>query len=181
MWLKIASAAWLLLITAGWAESGGAKPWVKVKPTVLPAGTVIPKITFEVKMPVDAPAGSVVEVEIPYHFGLPQTENPDGDNYLSGKPPRKTELELSAEIASARSYVVRAAARRGELKKGHKFKLFLINELTHPFDHEEKAFLVYVKGPAAEDGTRPILAEGQTTVVHIPGGPPASPAPRKRR
>ncbi len=176
MWREILITAWLIGAAgaaAGGEEAKPAKPWVKVKPDVLPAGTVIPKITFEVKMPVEAPAGWAVEIEIPYHFGLPQAEDANADNYLSAKPPRDAELALSAEEVSARSYVIRATVERGLLKRGKKFKLYLTREHTHPFNHDEKAFATYVKGPPGDEGQRPIIVEGRTTVVHIPGGPPA--------
>ena len=127
MRLIILAVAWLVGVTAalaGGEEPKPAKPWVKVKPDVLPAGTVIPKITFEVKIPVDAPVGSAVEIEIPYHFGLPQAEDPNADNYLSAKQPRDAELGLSAEEVSARSYVIRATVEKGLLKRGKKFKLY---------------------------------------------------------
>ena len=176
MWREIMITAWLVGVTAALAagdEAKPAKPWVKVKPDVLPAGTVIPKITFEVKMPVDAPVGWAVEIEIPYHFGLPQAEDPNADNYLSAKPPREAELALSAEEVSARSYVIRATVEKGLLKRGKKFKLFLTREHTHLFNQDEKALLTYVKGPKGEDDLRPTLVEGRSTVVRIPGGPPA--------
>ena len=176
MWRTILTVAWLVAAATAVAaaeETKPAKPWVKVKPDVLPAGTVIPKITFEVKMPVEAPAGWAVEIEIPYHFGLPQTEDANADNYLSAKPPREAELALSAEEVSARNYVIRATVKIGLLKRGKKFKLYLTREHTHPFNHDEKAFATYVKGPPGDDGQRPIIAEGQATVVRIPGGPPA--------
>ncbi|MGD8719414.1 MAG: DUF3604 domain-containing protein [Candidatus Zixiibacteriota bacterium] len=150
------------------------KPWVKVKPDVLTAGSVVREIKFEVKMPVDAPVGSAVEIEIPYHFGFPQTENADADNYFTGKPPRGVEFDLEAEEASARSYFIRAVVKSGKLKRGKKFKLLLKREHTHPFNQDEKALLTYVKGPRAEgEDEGPVLAEGRTTVIHIPGGPPA--------
>jgi hypothetical protein len=171
MWRKILFAA--LLVGASTAAGDEAKPWVKVKPDVLPAGAVIPKITFEVKMPVDAPPGSAVEIEIPFHFGLPQTDDPAGDNYLSGQSPRKAELGFSSEITSARGYAIRAVVKRGFLKRGAKFKLFLARERVHPFNQDEKAFLTQVKGPPDESGKRPVIVEGRATVVRIPGGPPA--------
>ncbi len=171
MWRKIVFVA--LLVGASSATGDEVKPWVKVKPDVLPAGAVIPKITFEVKMPVDAPPGSAVEIEIPFHFGLPQTDDPEGDNYLSGQSPRKAELGFSSEITSARGYAIRAVVKSGLLKRGAKFKLFLTRERVHPFNQDEKAFLTYVKGPPDEGGRRPIIVEGQATVVRIPGGPPA--------
>ncbi len=104
------------------AAADEAEPWVKVKPNVLPAGAIIPQMTFEVKMPVDAPPGFAVEVEIPFHFGVPQTDDPDGDNYLSAKQPRGAELGVGAEVASARNYFIRATVKRGLLKRGEKFK-----------------------------------------------------------
>ncbi len=171
MWRKILFAA--LLVGASAAAGNEAKPWVKVKPDVLPAGAVIPKITFEVKMPVEAPPGSAVEIEIPFHFGLPQTDDPGGDNYLSGQPPSKVELGFSSEITGPRGYVIRAVVRSGLLKRGAKFKLFLTRERVHPFNQTEKAFATYVIGRAGEGGKRPVIAEGQATVVHIPGGPPS--------
>lgn len=165
--------AYVVASAANLAAGEEPKPWVKVKPDVLPAGTVIPKITFEVKMPAEAPAGSVLEIEIPYHFGLPQAEDPNADNYLSAKPPREAELALSAEEVSARSYVIRATVEKGLLKRGKKFKLYLTREHTHPFNQDEKAFFVVVKGAAGPDGERPVLAEGHSNVLRIPGGPPA--------
>jgi len=175
MWREILISAFLVATAstvAGGKEAETAKPWVKIKPDVLPAGAVIPKITFEVIMPVDAPAGSAVVIEIPFHFGLPQTDDPNGENYLSGKPPRGAELGFSAEIESARGYVIRATVKKGILKRGAKFKLFLTREHTHPFNQDEKAFATYVKGPGG-DGGRPTIAEGRATVVRIPAGPAA--------
>ncbi len=144
------------------------KPWVKVKPKVLPAGAVIPKITFEAKMPAEAPAGSLLEIEIPYHFGLPQTGNRNADNYLHGD----SRLALGAEVLNTSTYVVRGFVKK-TIKKGKKVKLFLTREHTHPFDHKEKAFGTRLLGPPGRGGERETLAEGQATVVHIPGGPPA--------
>jgi hypothetical protein len=139
----------------------------------LTAGSVVKEIKFEVKMPVDAPAGYAVEIEIPYHFGFPQTEDADGDNYLYGKLPKKPRLELAVEEASSRSYVLRATVEDGLLKKGKKFKLLLKRERVHPFNQDEKAFPCYVKGPPDEAGERPVVAKGYATAVRIPAGPPA--------
>jgi hypothetical protein len=144
------------------------KPWVKVKPKVLTAGSVIPKITFEVKMPVTAPVGSILEIEIPYHFGLPQTGNGNADNYLHGD----SRLALGAEVLSPSTLVVRGFIKE-TIKDGKKVKLFLTREHTHPFDHKEKAFMTRLLGPPGRDGKREKLAEAQATVVRIPGGPPA--------
>jgi hypothetical protein len=169
---KVLYAAYLALLAAT-AAAGGPKPWVKIKPTVLTAGSVVEKITFDVKMPVDAPAGSVVEVDIPYHFGPPQIDDADGDNYFGGKLPREPVVELALGEETARAYVLQVLVKEGTLKKGKKFKLYLERERVHPFNQDEKAFRSRVMGPAAPDGERPLLAEGQSNVVHIPGGPPA--------
>jgi|GEM_PF-2265343 len=172
MWRGILVGA-CLAAAISWAKESEPKPWVKVKPDVLPAGAVIPRITFEVQAPVNVPAGSAVEVEIPSHFGLPQTEDPNGDNYLSGQLPRAPDLGLSSEVTGPAGFVIRATVKSGLLKRGTKFKLFLSREHVHPFNQDEKAFATYVKGPAGEDGQRPTVVAGQATVVHIPGGPPA--------
>lgn len=173
MYRKVLCAACLALLAAAPAVGGGPKPFVKIKPDVLTAGSVVEKITFDVKMPVDAPAGSVVEIDIPYHFGPPQIDDADGDNYFGGKLPREPVVELALGEETARAYVLRVLINEGTLKKGKKFKLFLERERVHPFNHDEKAFLTRVMGPAGPDGERPVLAEGQSNVVHIPGGPPA--------
>ncbi|UCH79252.1 MAG: DUF3604 domain-containing protein, partial [Candidatus Coatesbacteria bacterium] len=161
-----------LLSFAAAAGAGEAKPWVKVKPDVLPAGSVVPRVTFEVKMPVAAPPGSVVEIQLPYHFGFPQTDDAAGDNYFSGQAPKGVRLELSAEVLDAGHYVIRAAIDQTPVEPGKKIKLFLDRERIQPFDQDERAFLTFLFGPADESGERPLLAEGQATVVRLPGGPP---------
>jgi len=173
MYRKVLGVACLALLAAAAAAGGEPKPWVKIQPDVLTAGSVVEKITFDVKMPVDAPEGSVVEIEIPYHFGSPQIEDADGDNYFCGELPRDPLMELASGEETARAYILRVLVNEGALKKGQKFKLYLERERIHPFNHDEKAFFACAKGPAGPDGERPVLAEGQSNVVHIPGGPPA--------
>jgi hypothetical protein len=170
MWRKILISAWLVGIAGAAAgeDAKPAKPWVKVKPEVLPAGSIVPQITFDVKMPAEAPVGSLLEIEIPYHFGLPQTGNRNADNYLHGD----SRLALGAEELSASTYVVRGFVKE-RIKKGKTVKLFLTRQHIHPFDHKEKAFWASLLGPPGRGGEREALAEGQATVVHIPGGPPA--------
>ncbi|HUU57340.1 MAG TPA: DUF3604 domain-containing protein, partial [bacterium] len=166
-------AYFILLAAAARADGGEPKPWVKIKPDVLPAGSVVAEMTFDAKMPVDAPEGSVVEIEIPYHFGVPQTEDAGGDNYLSAKLPHKPTMELALGEETSRAYVIQVVVKEGTLKKGKKFKIYLERERIHPFNHDDKTFLVSVKGPPGPGGERPVLAEGRSNVVHVPGGPPA--------
>jgi hypothetical protein len=173
MYRKVLYAMCFALLIAVRADGGEPKAWVKIKPDVLTAGSVVEKVTFDVKMPVDAPAGSVVEIEIPYHFGFPQIEDAAGDNYFGGNLPRKPELELALGEETARAYILQVQVNGGTLKKGKKLKLYLARERVHPFNQDEKSFLAYVFGPTGPDGERPVLAEGQSNVVHIPGGPPA--------
>ena len=170
MKLGVVYVAFLIPFAA--AAAGEAEPWVVVRPEVLPAGSVVPRITFEVKMPVEAPPGSLVEIEIPFHFGPPQTKNPNAENYLCAESSRQRKFMLAAEVPNVGDYVIRIFAKE-KLKRGEKFKFLLTRENVHPFDHKATAFRTYVKGLPGLKGERPILAEGPTTVVYIPGGPPA--------
>ncbi|UCH79253.1 MAG: DUF3604 domain-containing protein [Candidatus Coatesbacteria bacterium] len=157
-----------LMSIAAAAGAGEAKPWVKVKPDVLPAGAVIPRITFEVTLPAETPVGSLLEIEIPYHFGFPQTGDPDADNYLSGDG----RFVLGAERLLGRSYLIRGFAKE-KLTAGKKIKLYLTREHTPPFDSKEPEFKTRLLGLPGKDGEREPLAEGVTTAVQIPAGPPA--------
>jgi hypothetical protein len=171
---RVTGFAFLMLLAAAARVDGGEpKPWVRVKPDVMVAGSVVAEMTFDAKMPVGAPEGSVVEIEIPYHFGVPQTEDAGGDNYLSAKLPRKPRMELGLGEETSRAYVIQVVVKEGTLKKGKKLKVSLERERVHPFNHDDKTFLVSVKGPAGPGGERPVLAEGRSNVVHVPGGPPA--------
>jgi hypothetical protein len=169
--MKLAVLYAAFLIPCAAAAGGEAEPWVAVRPEVLPAGSVVPRITFEVKMPVETPPGSLVEIEIPFHFGPPQTKNPNAENYVCAESSWQRKLVLTAEVPNVGDYVIRIFAKE-KLKPGEKFKLLLTREKVHPFDHKTTAFRTYVKGLPDLKGERPILAAGPTTAVYIPGGPP---------
>ncbi len=150
-------------------------PWVVVKPDVMEAGSVVPRITFEGTLPVAAVAGTTIDIELPYYFGLPQTQDPAADNYLSGDFPDAAAVELTGKEAPPRAVIVRATVKGEAIPAGAKFKIYLDRERVHPFDHAEVAFATIMRGPAAAgEAEGPVIARGQATVVHIPGGPPGS-------
>lgn len=163
-----------LPVAVGAIGDGETTPWVKVTPAVMEAGSVVRKITFDVKMPADAPAGATLDIELPYYFTLPQTADPLAEGFLSANIPNGVEVDLAGVNAPPRSVIIRLTVKTGVLLAGKKFKIFLENERVHPFDHAEVAFAAIIRGPVPVGATEgPVIARGQATVVRIPGGNPA--------
>lgn len=162
-----------VLAAATIATAGGdPKPFVKVTPTVLPAGSTVPEILMEVSAPGVMAPGARLDIYIPFLFGTPQTENPAGDNYFSAVFPKSVDARLEVIDDHPRSWILRATITAGLLKPGSKFKFSLARQHPYPFDQADLAFPTLAFGPPAAEGDAPLISKAQATVVHIPGGPP---------